>query len=368
MATVKPKVLVLGGCGFIGRYIVCELVDKNVCSSICVVDKVPPQIAWLNERQTKVFNDETVTFRSANLINPASCAAAFGDEEWDWVINAAGETKTGQVDAVYHEGIVRLSTNCAKEAAKRRVKVYLEVSAGSMASDEKVPHKESDACNPWTGVAKCKRQVEEELKTIPDLNWIVVRPAILYGVSDRIGLTSRLVIGAIYRHLKETMKLLWDKNLYINTVHVTDAARAVVWLCQREKVHQIYNLVDENNTTQGYITELVSDIFNINHDYWGNKLSNIAKTDTTGLVNEVNERHLIPWAAVCSAGGLENTPLTPYVDQDSVHHNHLHLDGSKLRKEGFTYSIPKPTKELLLEVLRDFVVMKIFPATALPSQ
>lgn len=53
--------------------------------------------------------------------------------------------------------------------------------------------------------------------------------------------------------------------------------RAVVWLCQREKVHQIYNVVDDNDTTQGYITEIVSDIFNIKHDYWGNKLSNIAK-------------------------------------------------------------------------------------------
>lgn len=69
-----------------------------------------------------------------------------------------------------------------------------------------------------------------------------------------------------------------------------------------------------------------------------------------GLVNEVNERHLVPWAAVCSAGGLENTPLTPYLDQDAVHHHHLHLDGSKLRAEGFTYSVPKPTKELLVEV------------------
>lgn len=43
-----------------------------------------------------------------------------------------------QVDAVYHEGIVRLSTNCANEAAKRKVKVYLEISDGRMASDEKV--------------------------------------------------------------------------------------------------------------------------------------------------------------------------------------------------------------------------------------
>ncbi|KAG0716097.1 hypothetical protein GWK47_010446 [Chionoecetes opilio] len=97
---VAPKVcthILSPWCGFIGRHIVCELVSKDVCASVCVVDKVPPQIAWLNEGQRKVFDHECVTFRSANLINTASCAAAFGDEEWDWVINAAGETKTGQL-------------------------------------------------------------------------------------------------------------------------------------------------------------------------------------------------------------------------------------------------------------------------------
>lgn len=63
------------GCGFLGRHIVCELVAKDVASAVCVVDKVPPQIAWLNEKQTKVFNDEVVTFRSANLINPGRLCA-----------------------------------------------------------------------------------------------------------------------------------------------------------------------------------------------------------------------------------------------------------------------------------------------------
>lgn len=53
--------------------------------------------------------------------------------------------------------------------------------------------------------------------------------------------------------------------------------RAVVWLCQRGKTGEVYNLVDDGNTTQGLVTNIVSDIFDINHDYWGNTLSKIAK-------------------------------------------------------------------------------------------
>ncbi|KAK7074973.1 hypothetical protein SK128_004905 [Halocaridina rubra] len=367
MTNEKPKVLVLGGCGFIGRHIVAELISKDVASTVCAVDKVPPQIAWLNESHRKIFDDERLVFRSANLINPTSCETAFGEDEWDWVINAAGETKTGQVEAVYREGIVRLSSNCATEAAKRKCKIYLEISSGNMNSNEKTAHKESDDCNPWTVAATFKHQVEKKLMEMSDLNWIIVRPGIVYGPSDRTGITPRLVFGAIYRHLGETMKILWDENLRINTVHVTDIARAVIWLCQQGKTAQIYNVVDEANTKQGDITTIVSDIFNINHDYWGNTLSSIAKTDSMALVNEINEKHLAPWAAVCSADGLDNTPLTPYIDQNSVHHKHLHLDGSKIRSEGFTYSVPKPTLENLLEVLKDFIIMKIFPASALPS-
>lgn len=74
-----------------------------------------------------------------------------------------------------------------------------------------------------------------------------------------------------------------------------------------------------------------------------------------GLVSEINEKHLVPWAAICSAGGLDNTPLTPYIDQNSVHPNHLHLDGSKLRKEGFTFSKPKPSHDSLMEVRLQFL-------------
>lgn len=176
------------------------------------------------------------------------------------------------------------------------------------------------------------------------------------------------MFGAIYRHLGETMKMMWDENLVINTVHVTDVARSIIWLCQQGKTEQIYNVVDEGNTKQGDITTIVSEIFNINHDYWGNTLSNLAKTDAIGLVSEINEKHLAPWAAICSAGGLDNTPLTPYIDQNSVYHKHLHLNGSKLRNEGFTYAVPRPTLDNLKEVLKDFIAMKIFPGSALPTQ
>lgn len=80
-------------------------------------------------------------------------------KNWDYVINCAGETKPGQTDPVYKEGILKLSVNCAKQAALMKVKHYIELSSGNMFSAEKTPHKEDGLIEPWTFIAKWKRQV-----------------------------------------------------------------------------------------------------------------------------------------------------------------------------------------------------------------
>lgn len=93
MANEKPNVIILGGkhlffsifylftfsikimftwfqgCGFIGRHLVEYLLDNNLVSFLRVVDKVPPQIAWLNSKHQKLFDHPLLEFVSANLIN-----------------------------------------------------------------------------------------------------------------------------------------------------------------------------------------------------------------------------------------------------------------------------------------------------------
>lgn len=36
---------------------------------------------------------------------------------------------------------------------------------------------------------------------------MIVRPTIVYGIADRLGLTPRLIVGAVYAYLKEKMKV-----------------------------------------------------------------------------------------------------------------------------------------------------------------
>nr|XP_023023366.1 uncharacterized protein LOC111511572 [Leptinotarsa decemlineata] len=364
----KPRVLILGGCGFIGRNLVSYLVNNDLVSAIRVVDKVPPQVAWLNSTHAEAFNSKIVEFKSANLINAESCKNAFHSPDgtpWDIVVNCAGETKSGQTDPVYNEGILKLSINCANEASMQRVKHYVELSSGNMFSSEKVRHKEDGPVEPWTYIAKWKRQVEKKLADLSELCYTIIRLPVVYGPGDRTGLMPRLMAAAIYKHMGETMKLLWNAELKINTVHVEDVCRAIWFVGNRDDTNgQVYNVVDDADSTQGSISSILSELFNLKIDYYGNLVS--AVVDLVGAADDANDKHLTPWAESCRRNGIDNTPLSPHMDSELLLHKHLRLDGGKLKQLGFSLTFPKPTIDSLRSILDDYVRMKIFPSSLVP--
>uniref|UniRef100_A0A6P7FUD5 Uncharacterized protein LOC114334218 n=1 Tax=Diabrotica virgifera virgifera TaxID=50390 RepID=A0A6P7FUD5_DIAVI len=364
----KPNVLILGGCGFIGRNLVAYLVKNDLVSAIRVVDKVPPQVAWLNESHAEAFQNNIVQFKSANLINAESCRNAFQPPEegiWDIVVNCAGETKSGQTDPVYNEGILKLSLNCAKEAAQQKAKHYVELSSGNMYSSEKVLHKEDGPIEPWTFVAKWKRQVEKKLAEMSELTYTILRLPIVYGLGDKSGLMPRIIAASIYKHVGETMKLLWNSELRISTVHVQDVCKAVWFVSNREDTNgQIYNVVDDADSTQGSISNVMTDIFNVKIDYYGNLVS--AVVDLAGAADDANDKHLAPWAEACRKDEILNTPLSPHMDSELLLHKHLRLDGNKLKQLGFEVTQPKPTADNIKEIVDDFIKMKVFPRSLLP--
>ncbi|KAF7274668.1 uncharacterized protein LOC143195575 [Rhynchophorus ferrugineus] len=359
----KLRVLILGGCGFIGRNLVAYLISNDLVEAIRVADKVPPQVAWLNEEHSRYFETSLVEFKSANLINSESCKNAFSlsdGSNWDLVINCAAETRLGQTDPVYKEGILKLSLNCAKQAALQNVGRYIELSSGNMYSCEKLAHKESDEIEPWGFMGIWKAEVEKEIAEIPNLKYTILRLPIVYGIGDKINLMPRILGAAIYGELKKTMTLLWNEKLRVNTVHVEDVCQAIIFLSKMDNsLGEIYNVVDDAKTTQGSISNLLADIFKIHVDYYGTIIS--ACVDIDEAVEEINDRHLIPWAEACRRDNIENTPLSPHMDSILLQSKNLHLNGEKLKNLGFQLKVPKPTIDKIKEIINDYVKMKVFP-------
>lgn len=362
----KPNVLVLGGVGFIGRNFVKYLVDNNLAAKIRVVDKVLPAIAFLGQAHQDAFNNPSVEFMQGNLTSADSVAKVFTLPEGNFnlVFNLAAETKYGQTDAVYAEKVLDLSVKVATEAAKRKVDKFIEVSTAQVYEAGKKKAKEGDKTDPWTGIAKYELKAEEELRKIGGLNLIIVRPATVYGPGDINGLSPRIICGAVYKHLGEKMKFLWDEKLKINTVHVRDVAKALWHVSQKGQLGAIYNLADKNDTDQGNFNEILSKIFGIETGFAGNIVSNLAKVNFKSVTEEVNDKHLKPWSDLCKAAGILNTPLTPYLDQELLYNNSLSVDGSAIEATGFVYDVPKVDEALVREQIDYFVKQKLFPPLA----
>eukprot|EP01114_Cavostelium_apophysatum_P008476 TRINITY_DN209_c0_g1_i1.p1 TRINITY_DN209_c0_g1~~TRINITY_DN209_c0_g1_i1.p1 ORF type:complete len:367 (-),score=128.85 TRINITY_DN209_c0_g1_i1:122-1222(-) len=360
----KPNVLILGGLGFIGRNLVEYLVDNNLAGKIRVADKGLPELVGLSKKQLEIIkNKDVVDVKQLNLAREAMAAKAFEDGgiTWDVVINLAGETKYSQTEEVYKENIIDVSTTCAKQAASRKVGRYIEVSTAQVYDAGKKPSAEDDKVKPWTKLAKAKLAAEEELKKM-GLNLIIVRPAIVYGPGDVSGITPRLITGAVYKHLGETMEFLWDKDLKINTVHVEDVCAALWFLSQNGKVGEVYNLADSNDTDQGSVSKLLESIFKIKTDYLGFLKSKAATAVAMKTVAETaNEKHLKPWSELCKARGINNTPLTPYLDEELLYNNSFSIDGEKITKAGFTYKHPKMTEADLRATAQYFMELGFFP-------
>jgi len=361
----KPRVLVLGGTGFVGRNFVQYLVEKDLTSKIRVADKMLPALAGLSEAQKAVFIK--VEFKQVNLSRQNTIEKVYDDEApFDYVFNFAGETKYSQADPVYQENIITLSKVCATEAAKRKVKLFIEFSTAQVYDSGNKPRKEDAKIKPWTGIAKAKAQAEEELKKIQGLNLIIVRPAIVYGPGDLNGITPRLVTAAVYKLKNEKMEFLWDKDLKINTVHVNDVVAAVWHLSQHGKPNSIYNLADENDTTQGNLCPLLENIFGIQTGFLGSIQSKLATSVAMKTVTETaNDKHLKPWSDVCKQNNITTTPLTPYLDEELLYNNHLSVDGTAITETGFKYQHPKVTIELLRESLQYHINNGSFPANLL---
>ncbi len=87
-------------------------------------------------------------------------------KQWDYVLNCGGETRYSQEDEVYRLRSLGLSLALGKEAAKRGIKCFVELSTGMVYKPDSSPSKEQDKLKPWSKIAVFKLQAEEELAKI----------------------------------------------------------------------------------------------------------------------------------------------------------------------------------------------------------
>ncbi|KAK2610690.1 hypothetical protein N8I77_004101 [Diaporthe amygdali] len=377
MMAEKPSVLIIGGLGYIGRFLALYIHKNDLASEVRVVDKVLPQLAWLAPEFDEACAGDK--FLQADASREQVLARIFDrkdGKEFDYVFNCGGETRYSQEDEVYKLRSLGLSLAVGKEAAKRGVKAFIELSTGMVYKSDSALSKETDKLKPWSKIATFKLQAEEQLAKIPGLNLAIIRLAHVYGPYASQWVATALCMARVYKAQNEEMKFLWTKDLRTNTVHIDDVVRALwsvaTWYAAGKNNWDdktmggpvpIFNVVDKGTTTQGKMAELIGAIFGIKTGFQGTLISSFAKLNMDSVVEDVNDELLGPWADLLEAAGITRPgPLTPYMEKELLKDTDLSMDGSRLEKVlGFEYQKPKVDRELLEEVIESYKKMKWWP-------
>ncbi|KAG5946143.1 hypothetical protein E4U59_004466 [Claviceps monticola] len=376
MADDKPSVLIIGGLGYLGRFLALHIHQNKLASDVRLVDKVLPQLAWLAPEFSEACSQDK--FMQADASRPDSLARIFDradGKEWDYVFNCGGETRYSQEDEVYKLRSLNLSLAVGKEVARRKIKVFVELSTGMVYKPDSSPSRETDKLKPWSKIAVFKLQAEQELAKIEGLPLIIVRLPHVYGPYASQWVATALCMARVYKHLDCEMKWLWTKDLRTNTVHIHDAARALwniaAWYDAGKAnwsdadMGQVptFNVVDKSETNQGKMADIIGDIFGIETGFQGQLISTFARLNLDSVVDDVNDEILGPWAELLAEAGITRPgPLTPFMEKELLKDTDLSMDGSRLEKVlNFEFTKPVLTKELVEEVIESYKQMKWWP-------
>lgn len=358
----KPNWLILGGVGFIGRNFAKYLVDHDLAGEIRVVDKSHWKTSHLNEEHKEFFASKRVEYRQADLSKDGHVDNAFADFTPTYVVNLCGETRFGLPEADVEMRTIPPAEKCAAKAVSCGVKRFIEVSTAQVYDSNKKDNLETAAVKPWTSVARARLVAENKVRATNGLDWVILRSATVYGNGDSTGLMPRFCCAAVYKSSKEKMKFLWTKDLKYNTVHVEDLCAAIVHATSdRVAAGSIFNVVDDTDTDQGKLNDIITQLFGIETGFAGTMASNLARLNFKSICNDANEGHTPIWMELLNDADIRNTPLSPYISQELLYANQLSVSGAALKATGFNLKHPMLTPQTAQESLQFAETQGIFP-------
>ncbi len=211
------NVLITGASGFIGSFIVEEALRRGYN-------------VWAAVRRTtsrKYLSDPRINFVELDFNNPMRLDRAVADIGFDYVVHAAGVTKSvnpGEFSRVNTQYTINLVNALRKQHTKLRMFVFVSSLSiyGPVRDNTPLEEiRESDTPQPNTLYGKSKLAAEEYLASLKLFPYVILRPTGVYGPREK---DYFMMAKSIKQH---TDFAVGYKPQYLTFVYVEDVVQAV---------------------------------------------------------------------------------------------------------------------------------------------
>ena len=226
------RVLVTGAYGFLGKYVIDELVKNNY--KVLAFGRNKTKIQQLKKKNVDIF--------IGDFCNKDDALKA--TENVDYVIHCGAlSTLWGKREDFINtnvNGTMNLVESCRKNKVKRFVYVSSpSIYAGRM-DRTNIKENDYDDNNKLNYYIESKILAEKELDKNRDVNWVIIRPRGLFGIGD-----TSIIPRLIRVNSKIGLPLFNKGKNYVDMTCVENVAHALRLCLESEKaVGNIYNITN----------------------------------------------------------------------------------------------------------------------------
>lgn len=248
--------LITGATGFIGRHLVEQAVNKGY-KVIAAVRKTSVT-GWLKDSNiSSVVLDLSDTHKLVTDLNIAISTHGVIDV----VIHNAGITQSLKIKD-YYEANVNLTKNLivALKESKGLTPKFIFTSSiaaiGPGKSDSFKPITENDNPHPVTHYGKSKLQAEEFIVNQKDLEWIVVRPTVVYGEHEKNFFN-------VIKTINNGMEFYaGSKKQMMSFIYVDDLADAFLSMVESDISNETFNISDGFDYQITEVNRIIKSVLN----------------------------------------------------------------------------------------------------------
>ena len=253
------KILVTGGAGFIGRYLVDFLLQHN---EVTIYDDLTnsskEDIESLIEKGAKFVNEDILDYQKLQK----SCIG------FDLIIHLAA--KSDVVDSIIHPEItnevnVTGTENIMKCCIENKIKKIIFASSAAVYADSKIPITENVKTNPLSPYGKSKLAAEQKIKKISEeynINAITLRMFNVYGKGQNYQYAG--VISKFIKNISEDrpIEINGDGKQtrdFVSIFDVVDAFECAIKNIE-EKKGDVYNIGTGNSISINEFVKLIQKV------------------------------------------------------------------------------------------------------------